>query len=54
MADDEDVCRVMSSENFDEVLNLVWGTNVKEEIFERWSQGIVSKDLLGIGNWSLK
>ncbi|XP_058954761.2 ubiquitin carboxyl-terminal hydrolase MINDY-3 [Pocillopora verrucosa] len=41
MADDEDVCRVMSSENFDEVLNLVWGTNVKEEIFERWSQGFV-------------
>lgn len=42
MADEESFCRVSAFESVDEVLRLLWGENVKEDIFERWSQG---KDL---------
>ncbi|KAM7447981.1 hypothetical protein ABFA07_003888 [Porites harrisoni] len=42
MADESDnVCRVTPFENVDEVLSLLWGDDVKEDIFERWSQGFV-------------
>ena len=42
MADESDnVCRVTPFENVDEVLSLLWGDDVKEDIFERWSQGII-------------
>ncbi|KAL9967773.1 hypothetical protein ACROYT_G026065 [Oculina patagonica] len=41
MADEDSVCRVSSFENFGEVLSLLWGENLKEDIFERWSQGFV-------------
>lgn len=44
MADESDnVCRVTPFENVDEVLSLLWGDDVKEDIFERWSQGIVNR-----------
>jgi len=39
MADEHMVCRVSSFENVGEILSLLWGENVKEDIFERWSQG---------------
>ena len=39
MADEQKVCRVSSFENVGEILSLLWGENVKEDIFERWSQG---------------
>lgn len=39
MADEDDVCRVSAFEKADEVLSLLWGQNVSEDIFERWSQG---------------
>ena len=45
MADEFDnVCRVSALENVEEVLSLLWGDNVKEDIFERWSQGKYFKD----------
>ncbi|CAH3017394.1 unnamed protein product [Porites evermanni] len=40
MADESDN-RVTPFENVDEVLSLLWGDDVKEDIFERWSQGFV-------------
>ena len=39
MADENNVCRVSAFENADEVLSLLWGENLSEDIFERWSQG---------------
>jgi len=41
MADEQNVCRVSSFENVGEILSLLWGENVKEDIFERWSQGFM-------------
>ncbi|XP_068670220.1 ubiquitin carboxyl-terminal hydrolase MINDY-3-like [Montipora foliosa] len=41
MADVNNVCQVSNLENVDEVLRLLWGESVKEDIFERWSQGFV-------------
>lgn len=41
MADEQNVCRVSSFENVGEILSLLWGEDVKEDIFERWSQGFV-------------
>lgn len=42
MADESDN-RVTPFENVDEVLSLLWGDDVKEDIFERWSQGIINR-----------
>lgn len=39
MADENNVCRVSAFENVDEILSLLWGESVREDIFERWSQG---------------
>ena len=51
MADEQSVCRVSSFENVGEILSLLWGENVKEDIFERWSQGKAFKRLVVyIGN----
>lgn len=46
MADEQNVCRVSSFENVGEILSLLWGEDVKEDIFERWSQGKVLKWLV--------
>ena len=39
MADENNVCRVSACENVDEILSLLWGESIREDIFERWSQG---------------
>lgn len=40
MADVDNVCPVSPFENVEEILRLLWGENVKDDIFKRWSQGI--------------
>ena len=40
MADVDNACPVSPFENVEEILRLLWGKNVKDDIFKRWSQGI--------------
>ncbi|KAK2570214.1 Ubiquitin carboxyl-terminal hydrolase MINDY-3 [Acropora cervicornis] len=41
MADVDNACPVSPFENVEEILRLLWGKNVKDDIFKRWSQGFV-------------
>lgn len=42
MADEQEVKSESSIDVFQDLDSLVWGPNVKEEVFQRWSQGNVS------------
>lgn len=40
MAETEEECNSSSLKGTDELVKLVWGKSIKEDVFERWSQGI--------------